>query len=1076
LWILFSDLLLDFTIRDVKLLLQLHTIKGWAFVLVTSALLHYLIRQGLRSIQESHSLLQSAIEGTADAIFVKDLQGRYLLVNSTMARILGKTAAEAIGKDDTNFFPPDVARKMRETDCEIIRTGQTQNLEKVVNINNTKRVYLSTKYVCRDRRGNIIGLMGMARDITDRQQAEAALRETNQTLQALIEAAPLCINVIDRAGKILMWNPAAERIFGWTAEEVLGRSFPAVSDGKSGEFETILKTVSEGGAYAGLETKGNRKNGEPIDISLFAAPMRDAEGSIVATMGMIADISDRKRMEAEREQLLEEQARLIASLQRETEDLTALSIVTANSVSTLNLEELLNVFLQRIAAVMLADTAVILLTDGDLSGDSSGVTSGELADDVNGKNPSKTTFSNFSVRASIGIKEEDISAFNTCTGSGFAGTIAATKKPLYVEDARVDLRASTPAIERQGIRTMLGVPLKRNDMLVGVLQVNWYSIHPYSDRELHLLEITAERCAMAIINAKLYEETKELHDRLKLQIERMPIGCIFFNSDFRVQEWNPAATQIFGFSETEVIGTEVDRIISEPNRTNFKTNLRRIASGEITVSSVEENIDKSGIKRICEWHSTPIVKTDSTLYGVVSMVQDITERQQVERQLWQYAFYHPLTKLPNRTLLLNRLAKWVQRELQGEGKLFALLYLDLSRFKIVKYSMGHHTSNQLLVAVAERLQACQSSIHLHNCKINTVAHVEADEFAILLENASHETEAIAIAEIVQKQLSAPFDLNGCEVFTDSTIGVVLSSFNCQQAEELLQAADTAMNQAKVSGNQRYAVFNTAMQKRAVSRLQLDAELRRALENQEFEVYYQPILSLLTKKITGFEALARWRHPQRGFVSPSEFIPLAEETGSIVPLGAWVLEKACRQLVSWQQIFPANSSLSVSVNLSAVQLIQPGIVAQIDEILEQTGVNPENLKLEITETAVMENAEWASDVLGQFKERRIRLSIDDFGTGYSSFSYLHSFPFDTLKIDRSFVRRMIVDAKNLEIIRTIVMLAHKLGMEVIAEGIETTDQMQQLKALECECGQGYLFSQAIESEAAKRLLAFQLSLV
>ena len=326
-----------------------------------------------------------------------------------------------------------------------------------------------------------------------------------------------------------------------------------------------------------------------------------------------------------------------------------------------------------------------------------------------------------------------------------------------------------------------------------------------------------------------------------------------------------------------------------------------------------------------------------------------------------------------------------------------------------------------------------------------------------------------MATEIQQELGNIFKLNNCELFTDSSIGIVLSSINYQQPEELLQAAETAMNQAKTLGKSSQMIFDTAMQQRGIRRLQLDADLRQALENKEFQLYYQPILSLSNHQIIGFEALIRWHHPQRGLVSPAEFIPLVEETSLIVPLGAWVLREATHQIMLWQTKFPMNPPLSMSINVSPVQLTQPFFIELIDRLLKETEIPPSSLKLEITETAVMENAQSVKNILFHLKERGIHLSIDDFGTGYSSLSYLHSFPFDVLKIDRAFVSSMSVDPKNLEIIRTIIMLAHNLGMDLIAEGIETEEQSSQLEDLKCEYGQGYLFSRPVDSEAAERLL-------
>ena len=1044
LWILVSDTVLGTLTHTSGFPTNLQTLKGWIFVLVTSGLIYALIRRNFHSLQESYNLLEAIIEGTTDAIFVKDIEGRYLMVNSTTAQLLGRPNSEILGKDDRNFFSLEVASQYQENDRAIFASGETRTVEEVGIINNIKRFYIATKYLCRDKSGKTIGLIGISRDITEIKQAAAVLQETKEKLQAVVSASPLAIFVTDRQNYVKMWNPAAERILGWRETDILNSPLPIIPPQQQEEFEVVRDRIFQGDSLVNLETKAVKCNGSSIDISLSLAPLYDIDGQIDSILSVIADISDRKRAEEERDRLIEE-------LRQQTEDLTSLNIVTSNSISTLKLEELLNVLLERIVAVMKADRVTILLP---------------------GEGEAATTLS---VSASIGV-EARIERSIFPIGEGFPGIIATTRKSLYVEDAQTDGRVCNEYIQDCGIRTMLGVPLKRYDTLVGVLHVDWCHIHPYSDRELHLLEITAERCAMAILNAQLYQQTKELQERLQLQIERMPIGYIFTDSESRIQEWNPAAEQIFGFSKEEVLGRHYEIVVPPEIRSEIGDIFQQLFQNEHTKQNVNDNITKTGEVITCDWQNTTIKKEDGAVIGVLSMVQNITLQQRAEKQLWKYAFYNQITDLPNQTLFLAWLKQFAVRSLSEETTLFAVLYLDLSRFQLVKYSMGQKVANELLMAVAERLQTCRAKTdELEPLpKINSIAHVGPDEFAILLENIDEESDAIAIAEHIQQQLSTPFKLDGCELFTDSSIGIVLSSINYQQPEQLLQAAETAMNQAKGLGKSRYAVFNTSMQERAVRPLHLDADLRRALENREFEVYYQPIFSLVDNQIIGFEALVRWLHPDRGLVSPAEFIPIAEESSLIIPLGAWVLREAISQIMAWQQKFPANPLLSISVNVSAVQLVQPCFIERIDRLLKETGLNPLSLKLEITETAVMENAKSVTNVLEYLKDRGIHLSIDDFGTGYSSLSYLHTFPFDTLKIDRAFVSRMNVDPKNLEIIRTIIILAHNLGMDLVAEGIETREQLNQLQELQCEHGQGYLFSRPLDSKAAEKLLEMQLS--
>lgn len=395
--------------------------------------------------------------------------------------------------------------------------------------------------------------------------------------------------------------------------------------------------------------------------------------------------------------------------------------------------------------------------------------------------------------------------------------------------------------------------------------------------------------------------------------------------------------------------------------------------------------------------------------------------------------------------------------------LFAVLFLDLDRFKVVNDSLGHKIGDQLLIAIARQLEECLRTT-------DTVARLGGDEFTILLEDINDIKDATRVAERIQQAIHTPFNLSGQEVFTTASIGIALSSTGYDRTEDLLRDADIAMYRAKELGKARHEVFDKVMHAHALELLRLENDLRRALERQEFEVYYQPITSLFTGTLTGFEALLRWRHPERGLVSPLEFIPVAEETGLIIPLGQWVLREACRQLRTWQTQFPMKDPLKISVNLSGKQLKELDLIAQIDQILEETGLDGSHLKLEITESVLMDNADTATKMLLQLRARNIQLSVDDFGTGYSSLSYLHRFPVNTLKIDRSFVSQMNPNDRNSEIVRTIVTLAHSLRMDVIAEGVETPEQLSALKILKCEQGQGYFFSKPLTKEAAGKLLA------
>ena len=449
-------------------------------------------------------------------------------------------------------------------------------------------------------------------------------------------------------------------------------------------------------------------------------------------------------------------------------------------------------------------------------------------------------------------------------------------------------------------------------------------------------------------------------------------------------------------------------------------------------------------------------------YRMAGSQTDITERKVGEDRLLYDAMHDALTGLPNRALFMDRLSQAIARASRREGYEFGVLFMDMDRFKVVNDSLGHMTGDQLLVHIARRLTGCLRPA-------DTVARLGGDEFVILLEDIRTATDATLFADRIQSALRAPFNLEGREVFTTASIGIALSTMGYDRAEDLLRDADIAMYKAKLLGKARSAVFDRSMHSSAVALLELETELRRAVERMDFRMVYQPIVSLADRKIAGFESLIRWIHPQQGEISPTRFIPLAEETGLIVPLGLWILRESCRQLRAWQQLVRRSRPLVMSVNLSGVQLVQPELIMQIDLMLREFGLDGRTLKLEITETVIMEHARYALDMLKQLKAQNIKLAIDDFGTGYSSVSYLRRYPIDTVKIDQSFVARIDTDDESLEIVKSIVTMAHNLKMDVVAEGVETERQLERIISLNCEYGQGYYFSRPVERDAAEALL-------
>jgi diguanylate cyclase (GGDEF)-like protein len=434
-----------------------------------------------------------------------------------------------------------------------------------------------------------------------------------------------------------------------------------------------------------------------------------------------------------------------------------------------------------------------------------------------------------------------------------------------------------------------------------------------------------------------------------------------------------------------------------------------------------------------------------------------------EQKLRFDAFHDRLTGLPNRTAFIHELEAALQAFRNDASYRFGVLFLDFDGFKIVNDSLGHWLGDEFLIALARRLKA-QIPIG------NFAARLGGDEFVVLVENVLNKGEVLKIADELQRELRRPFEIRGYRLYTTASIGVVINDDFHQTAGDLLRDADIAMYRAKEAGKARCVVFDAAMRAHAIARLKLETALRNALARRELSLAYQPVWNVAEQRVTGFEALARWHSPEHGFVSPGEFIPVAEETGLIIPLGEWVLAEACQQLKSWQLRWPQAANLTVSVNISAHQLYQSSLVAVVQETLRKTGLSPQSLKLEITESIFMEDIELAIDTCTQLRDLGVCLQIDDFGTGYSSFNYLHRLPINTMKIDKSFIDLIDLGGQHVEIVRTIVTLAQNLQLNVIAEGVETQGQMHYVESLGCEQIQGYLISKPLEREAATTYIA------
>lgn len=590
-----------------------------------------------------------------------------------------------------------------------------------------------------------------------------------------------------------------------------------------------------------------------------------------------------------------------------------------------------------------------------------------------------------------------------------------------------------------------------------ILKSNLARLVPAVDRELREVEVRrARRRAEACL--------RESEERYALAAQGANDGL--WDWDLRAGSvyYSPRWKAMLGYTEDD-IGDRIDEWFSrvhEDDRPAVEARLQAHLSGATAHFESEHRMRNRRDEIL--WMLTrglAVRDADRQPYRVAGSQTDITERKLAEERLRFQALHDALTGLPNRTLFMERL----QCALEGGGtgeRRFAVMLVDLDRYKIITDSFGHSVGDALVLAVARTLQARIGPR-------DTVARLGGDEFAVLVEGMTSADTAVAFAESFQSALTGPLPIDGHEVFTTASIGIVLGPERYTAPEEMLRDADTANQRAKAQRKGHCQVFDTAMHTFAVNQLRLETDLRRAVERDELALYYQPLVNLASGEIDGFEALLRWRHPERGLMSPAEFIPVAEDTGLIVPLGNWALREACRQLSAWQAQFPALRP-KVSVNVSAVQFAQPDLADVVLQALASAHLEARYLKLEITESVLMDSGDAAMQMLDRLQDQQIKFLMDDFGTGYSSLSYLHRFPLDILKIDASFVQKMEKEAKHDEIVQAIVALARSLNMEIVAEGMETLGTLARLRELKVGFGQGYLFSQPLDAEAAGRLLA------
>lgn len=951
------------------------------------------------------ALMAQATDGSA----IYDQQGRIVAANLRVCEMLGLTLNDIGASDDSARTPSRV---------DTLSKGQTLVSDRLLRRKDGSAI----RCEIRARLIEEGGPEAFVLDITEHKLAEGALQATENEFRTFVECLTDGLLITDLNNVVLYTNQRMAELCGYTIDELVGAT----------AYELILSPDKWPALQKRHEARGVgdaeqyeleiiHKGGAPVWVQVSATPLRDASGQITRTMSAIADITERKHTEE--------------ALRRRNDELAFLHETTLGLINRLDVNSLLEAILARAVTLMGAEHGYIYIV--------------EPGDDE------------IVIKIGMGMFADRI-GFRMRRGQGLSGRVWESGEPSGVDsyNAWPDKQSGFGSLQ-----AVAAIPLRSGDKVNGVLGVAYTEEHrKFGPEESSLLGSFGQLASLALENARLFADAQgELGERKKGEealrasesrfraVFESAIDAIFvIDNDGLIVDVNPAACELCRGTREELLQTIIDELVPV-NRRDETRRFSQIFRSRGALRGEFQLLRGDGCVTDVEFTSTANFMQG---YHLV-VVSDIAEQKTLREQLAHQAYHDALTNLPNRTLFMDRLSQALARGARHDTQT-AVIFLDLDDFKVINDSLGHKAGDTLLVEAGQRLQSCVRNG-------DTVARLGGDEFTALLEDVRL-TEATATAERIAEKLAAPFYLEGCEVFVTTSIGIAISEPGQDSPDDLLRNADVAMYEAKNKGKDRYKVFHPVMNARAWERLQMEIDLRRALERDELTVYYQLVVNLATEKPAEVEALVRWMHPHRGLVSPADFIPVAEETGLILPIGQWVLEQACRQVKQWQESSPSNQPLVVSVNLSLKQFKHPRLAADIRRTLHESGLDPRHLKLEITESAAMEDAEQTIATLHELKSLGIQLAIDDFGTGYSALSYLKRFPVDTLKLDQSFVEGLGHDAQNTAIVQAILAFAKALNLTVTAEGIETPEQLEHLRALECDCGQGYHFAHPMPAAA------------
>lgn len=824
------------------------------------------------------------------------------------------------------------------------------------------------------------------------------------------------ILVIDRSGRIERVNPATLELTGFAENELVGRGVDVLVRIRKSFQRIFAQNIGNRMVSTRLEMFCKRKDGSHFPVSVSMSMIFESGAHKLVCVAR--DITRRKRLEAESR---------------------AISRIIHGVTTTANLDELLQLIHRTIKKIVYAENFFVALYDPQTEM----LTMQFFVDKYDPMPPP----------LKVG---RSLSAYVFRQGRSMLFTDADAKK--LFESGEVELVGTNSPI-------WLGVPLKTPSGPIGILVVQDYeNSDTYTERDVELLTSVADQIAIAIERKRNEEALRLSQERFELVTRATSDAIWDWNLETNEIWWNEGFQKLFGYRQDEV-GSDIAswemRLHPDDAARVMRDINEHITSGKTNWADEYRFRRADGTYAFVIDRGYVVYDSEGRPKRMLGSMMDVTDRKNLEQQLTYQALHDPLTKLANRALFRNRVEHAIAK-LPRINTSLAVLFLDLDNFKAINDSMGHAAGDKLLVAVAERIQDC-----LRNT--DTAARLGGDEFAVLIESVHRKDEAIVIAERIMNVFHQPFLIDGKEVYVRTSIGIAIACDDTIPGEVLLRNADVAMYRAKMQGKGNYVLFEPHMHDALMQRMELEADLRHAIYEREFVIHYQPILHLDSGKLIGMEALVRWQHPKFGLLPPMSFIPLAEETNLIAPLGEWILTEACKQMESWRRQFAFDDELSVTVNISIRQFQQRELTELVKSALEKTGLPPDRLILEITESFMMQDKESTIRKLTELKQLGIRLAIDDFGTGYSSLSYLERFPVDILKIDKTFIEKISSNGEGTAVARAIIMMGDSLKLKTIAEGIEHPEQIDALKKLGCEAGQGFHFARPLTEAAMEEFL-------